>query len=96
MIPYILPEEKTTILQYVKLLNDAETEEIIKRDELRNKKEAIHLAQFFWNMVKASNEEDKKTGNNSEYILEKIIITFMAYFRLSGFENEWEEISDKN
>ena len=46
-------------------------------------------------MVDASNEEDNKNGGNSEYILEKIIITFMAYFRSSGYENEWEEIADK-
>ncbi len=39
--------------------------------------------------------EEKETDDNSEYILEKIIITFMAYFRSSGYDNEWEEISDK-
>ena len=96
MIPYTLPEEKETILKYAKLLNDNDVEEIIKRDQLRDKEEAIHLAQFYWDMVHASNEEDKKTGNNSEFILEKIIITFMAYFRSSGYENEWNDITDKN
>ncbi|WP_444995256.1 hypothetical protein [Aliikangiella sp. IMCC44359] len=96
MIPYKLPEEKATILHYVKLLNDDTTKAIIERDELRNKEEAIHLANFFWKMVNASNNEDKVSGDNSEYILEKIIITFMTYFRSSGYENEWEEVSDNN
>jgi len=95
MIPYKLHEEKETILKYAKLLNDETTESIIRRDEILNKEEAIHLAEFYWKMVDASNEEDKKTGYNSEYILEKIIITFMAYFRSSGYEDEWEEVSDK-
>ncbi|GLS25505.1 hypothetical protein GCM10007877_12190 [Marinibactrum halimedae] len=47
-------------------------------------------------MVRESNKQDEKTGDNSEYILEKIIITLMAYYRSSGFEEEWEEVSDKN
>ena len=95
MIPYKLPEERETILRYAMLLNDKTTVSIIERDEILNKDEAIHLAEFYWKMVDASNEQDKKAGDNSEYILEKIIITFMAYFRSSGYENEWEEISDK-
>lgn len=95
MIPYKLPAEKETVLKYAKLLNDEITESIINRDEVINKEEAIHLAEFYWKMVDASNDEDKKTGDNSENILEKIIITFMAYFRSSGYESEWDEISDK-
>ena len=95
MIPYKLPAEKETIVKYAKLLNDKTTESIINRDKLLNRQEAVHLAEFYWKMVNASNVDDKKTGGNSEYILEKIIITFMAYFRSSGYENEWEEISDK-
>lgn len=95
MIPYKLPEEKKTILKYAKLLNDKTTESIIERDAILNEKEAVHLAEFYWKMINASNDEDKKIGGNSEYILEKIIITFMAYFRSSGYENEWEEVSDK-
>ena len=95
MIPYKLLEEKETILKYAKLLNDKTTESIINHDAVLNEEEAVHLAEFYWKMVDASNDEDKKTGDNSEYILEKIIITFMAYFRSAGYESEWEEVSDK-
>jgi len=95
MIPYKIPEEKKMILKYADLLSDNLTVEIINRDELRNKDEATHLANFYWKMVEVSNEEDKKTGDNSENILEKIIITFMAYFSSSGYEHEWDEITDK-
>ena len=86
MIPYQLPEEKEIISHYAKLLGDTKTEKIISRDKLQSKEEAVHLAKFFWNMVNASNKEDEKSGSNSEYLLEKIIITFMAYFRSSGYE----------
>ena len=95
MIPYNLPQEKEVILHYANLLNDNLTEEIIERDILQDKEEALHLADFFWNMVDASNVEDKKADQSSEYILEKVIITFMAFFRASGYENEWEQVSDK-
>jgi hypothetical protein len=95
MIPYKLPEEKETILKYANLFDDSITKLIIERDAVSNKEEAVRLANFYWEMVGASNEEDEKTGDNSEYILEKIIITLMAYFRSSGYENEWEEVSDK-
>lgn len=96
MLPYTLTEEKETILHYAKLLGDATTEAIIQQDELRSRDEALHLAGFFWRMVAASNTEDEKTGSGSEYILEKIIITLMAYFRSAGYEAEWEEVADKN
>ena len=95
MIAYTLENEKETILHYANLLNDKLTMEIIERGSLENKDEANHLALFFWEMVRKSNEEDKKTDNNSEFILEKIINTLMAYYRESGYEEQWEEISDK-
>ena len=40
----------------------------------------------------------KIMGANFDNILQSFvaIITFMAYFRSSGFEDEWEEISDRN
>ena len=95
MIPYNLPQEKETVLYYANLLGDKLIEEIIKADQIKNDTQAEHLARFFWVMVDASNEEDVKTGESSEYILEKIIITFMAYFRSSGYEDIWDTVSDE-
>ena len=95
MIPYRLPQEKEMLLHYADLLNDTTARQIIENNSITNADEAIHLAQFFWRMVDQSNIEDKKSGNNSEYILEKIIITLMAYFRSNGYEAEWEQVSDE-
>jgi len=95
MISYTHADEKNTILFYADLLNDEKTKDIIERGSIKNTDEATHLALFFWEMVRASNEEDKKTRNNSEFILEKIINTFMAYYRTAGYEEQWEEVADK-
>jgi hypothetical protein len=96
MITYKLPEEKEMLLRYAKLLKDAESEKIIDQGEIRNKHEATHLAEFYWRMVTESNNQDESSGENSEYILEKIIITLMGHYRSSGFEEEWEEVSNRS
>lgn len=96
MISYSNPAEKPTILHYAELMSDQLTKEIIHKDQLSNKDEALHLAKFFWRMVERSNQEDKETGESTEYILEKIIITFMAYFRSAGYGEVWESVEDDN
>ena len=95
MIPYSLTDEKDTILAYAELFNDKTTKKIIEKDSLQSNEEAIHLANFFWDMVRESNKLDKEKNTNSEFILEKIINTFMAYYRTSGYEQQWEEVADK-
>ncbi|WP_226647724.1 hypothetical protein [Microbulbifer variabilis] len=96
MINYKLPEEKEFLLHYAELLTDKKSLEIINSGSLVNKEEAIRFAEFFWRTVSESNKQDEKKGESSEYILEKIIITLMAYFRSAGYEDEWEEVTDKN
>ena len=95
MIPYSLSEEKEFLLRYAEMLGDSAAKEIVQRDAITSKDEAIHFAEFFWNAVGLSNREDEKSGSSSEYILEKIIITLMAYFRSAGFSDEWELVVDR-
>lgn len=61
-----------------------------------DKEEAIHCADFFWRVVDESNTQDQSKHENSQYILEKIIVTLMAYFRSSDHEEEWEMVSDQH
>jgi hypothetical protein len=96
MIPYALPEEKQTLLYYAELLESGIAKTVIENDQISSKEEAIAFANFYWAMVVKSNEEDIKTGFSSDYILEKIIITLMAYYRSSGFEREWDYVSDQH
>ncbi len=66
-----------------------------QKNEISSKDEALHLAEFFWKMVKKSNEvQYEANAVNCEYLLEKVIITFMAYFRSSGYDEEWEMFAD--
>jgi hypothetical protein len=95
VIPYTHADEKSTLLYYANLLNDKTAKAIIERDSIDNKDEAIHFASFFWEMARQSNEEDVKLNKSSEYILEKIINTLMAYYRKIGYEDQWEEVADK-
>lgn len=95
MITWKLNEEKEMILYYANLLNDGETKKIIERGEIINKEEALHIAEFFWEMVNKSNEvQYKNSPIECEFLLEKIINTLMAYFRRAGYESEWEAFAD--
>lgn len=46
-------------------------------------------------MTESSNQE-KANNEKSECILEKIIVTLMAYFRSPGYKEEWEMVLDRN
>lgn len=96
MIIYKLPKERETFLHYAQLLDDPSSLEILQRGFVKDKQEAIHFAEFFWRVVAESAEQDKANNDNSEYILEKIIVTLMAYFRSAGYEEEWELVCDRN
>lgn len=96
MIIYKLPKERETLLHYAQLLDDPSSLEILQRGFVKDKQEAIHFAEFFWRVVAESAEQDKANNDNSEYILEKIIVTLMAYFRSAGYEEEWELVCDRN
>lgn len=95
MISWTQDEEKEMVLYYANLLGDEKTVEIIQRGEIDNKEEASHVAEFFWNMVEKSNEEQYKNDSTEcEFLLEKVINTLMAYFRNAGYEQEWEAFAD--
>lgn len=96
MIPYKLPKEKEMLLRYAQLLDDSSSLEILQRGFVKDKQEAIHFAEFFWRVVTESADEDKLNNENSEYILEKIIVTLMAYFRSAGYEEEWGMVCDRS
>jgi nitric oxide reductase large subunit len=95
MISWKLREEKEIVLYYAKLLNDDETIKIMDRNQILNKQEALHVAEFFWAMVEKSNEVQYNNDvANCEFLLEKVINTLMAYFRDAGYESEWQTFAD--
>lgn len=95
MINWKLNEEKEMVIYYANLLNDNETTKIIEHGEITNKEDALHVAEFFWKMVEKSNEvQYKNSPDECDFLLEKVINTLMAYFRNSGYEDEWEKFAD--
>lgn len=96
MVAYKLPEEQETLLHYAQLFDDSTSLEILQRGFVKDKPEAIHFAEFFWRVVAESANQDRVNNENSEYILEKIIVTLMTCFRSSGYEEEWEMVSDRS
>lgn len=68
--------------------------QIIERDGIYDKEEAKYLAQFFWEMAHATIDEERKAGQSSQYILVKIIVTLMGYYRAAGYEDAWKRTSD--
>lgn len=96
MIPYKTSEEKEILLHYSNLLDDSISKKIIEQDCIKSSDEAIQFAEFFWKAVRESNNQDELNSTNSGLIFERIIITLMAYFRSAGYEEVWEEVSDKN
>ena len=95
MIEWKSSAEKEMVIFYADLLNDEKTIKIIERNEILNKEEALHVAEFFWRMVEKSNEfQYKGDPVECEFLLEKVINTLMAYFRRAGYESEWEAFAD--
>lgn len=96
MIPYKTPEEKEILLHYSNLLDDNFSKKVIDNDCIKSSDEAVQFADFFWKAVRESNSQDELNGTNCELVFEKIIITLVAYYRSSGYEDVWEDVSEKN
>lgn len=92
MIKYRHEEEKSFALYFADLLNDHLTIDIIKKGEVANSDEAVHLAKYFWRMVDKSIEceKDLPFKSGAEYLTEKLYNTLGGYLERAGYENEWD------
>ncbi|KEQ17201.1 hypothetical protein [Endozoicomonas numazuensis] len=100
MIVYKFDEEVVYAEYYAKKMEDKRTAEILKRGSVSNTDEARHLSLFFWKMVDASIDDEKKDiqfpwEEGAEFWNEKLMNSFSGYLENSGYENEWEEIVDQ-
>jgi hypothetical protein len=100
MIMFECEEKLEYAKHYAKKLNDDLALRILIENTVTNSDEAKALSQFFSNMVKAS-IRDEKDGvelpwdDGAEFWSEKLLQTFSGYLERTGFETEWDEISDK-
>jgi hypothetical protein len=56
----------------------------------KDKPKAIHFAEFFWRVVAESANQNELNNENSEYVQEKTIVTLLAYFRFTVYEEVWK------
>jgi hypothetical protein len=101
VIVYKFEEELQFAKYYAEKMNDKAVLEILKKGSVSNSNEAKKLSEFFWNMVDSSIEDHLNRINlpwqeSSEYWNEKLMYSFSGYLEKAGFENEWDEISDKH
>jgi len=97
MINYLYHEEKVVALLFADKLGDSIAQETIKRGEVFNESEAIHLSQFFWTMVNASAEGNIviPCEGSSQYWTEKLYNSFGGYLEKIGYQDQWHEEIDK-
>ncbi|MGI9278726.1 MAG: hypothetical protein ACR2PX_03740 [Endozoicomonas sp.] len=100
MITYKFDEEKEYAQYYAKKLVDSLTTEILNRGSVTNSEEARHLSVFFWEMVDASIEDEKREvelpwEEGAEFWNEKLMNSFSGYLECSGYSEEWEEVVDQ-
>ena len=101
MIKYKFDEELKYLKYYARKMNAFEILKILDKGGVNSKEEATSLSEFFWNMVESS-IDDEDNGiklpwvEGAEFWNEKIMNTISGYLERSGYENIWDEVSDKN
>ncbi len=98
-IEYKFSEEIEFAKFYAKKLNDKAALSILESGVVKSAEEARHLSVFFWSMVNKSIEDHNNKvilpwAEGAEFWNEKLMYSFSGYLERSGFENEWEEVSD--
>ncbi|WP_370981154.1 hypothetical protein [Agaribacterium sp. ZY112] len=99
MITYRYEKEKEIAKYYAVKLSDERSLSILDNGFVSNSEEAVHLSTFFWRVVDELVSDSEK-GNEvcGEAYLEEwselIMASFRAYLRSSGYEKEWNEVSD--
>lgn len=100
MIKYRFEEEVQYAKYFAEKLNDAEALKIFELGKVQDKTQATYLSEFFWRMVDASIEEENSGTElpwveGTEFWNEKLMHSISGYLERAGFEQEWDEVSDK-
>lgn len=88
-------------LYYTEKLGKEELKAIFEcKRGVKDKSEAVTLAQFYWDMVDAS-AEDKENGievlgeSDLQFWMEKLLNLIGGYLTKNGYEAEWNKVSDE-
>lgn len=99
MITFQFEEELQYAKYYADKLENNEAKAILTKLNVSNATEATILAQFFWDMVKAS-IKDENSGlklewdDGAEFWNEKLLQSFSGYLERTGYEQQWEDVTD--
>ena len=100
MITFKFDEESAYIYHYVQKLQDQKVLEILERKQVLNADEATYLSRFFWRMVDASIEDERRGVSlpwqeGAEFWNEKLMNTISGYLEGAGFEAQWDAVVDQ-
>jgi hypothetical protein len=97
MIDYSYPEEKAVALIFAEELKDPSITAILQRGFVSSREEAMHLSQFFWNMIAKSAEGGivLPFSGSTEYWTEKLYNSIGGYLEKAGYEAEWNNEIDR-
>ena len=94
------PEERTFLELIQSMLNSPIAQKILDDQGICSSSEAAALAEFFWALVDKSIELEKlgeldQFLEGAEFWNEKLMYSISGYLERIGFENEWEEVVDR-
>lgn len=100
MITFKLPEERTYLELFQSKLESTAVKHLLEGNSIETSSQATEIAEFFWAMVDKSIELEKlgeldQFLEGAEFWNEKLIYSISGYLERIGFENEWEEVVDR-
>jgi hypothetical protein len=101
MIKYKSNDELVFAKYYANKLHDKLATKILETGSVKNAAEAIHLSVFFWKLVDSAIEDENNQTKlpwteGSEFLSERLMYSLSGYLENAGYDNIWEEISEKH
>ena len=100
MITFKFPEERTYLELFQAQLGSAAVKCLLEGNTIETSSQATEVAEFFWKMVDKSIELEKRGEldqflEGAEFWNEKLMYSISGYLERIGFENEWEEVVNR-
>ena len=103
MLDFSANDEKAKLvaLHYANQFNDTDIVELLENQRVvKDREEAIKLAEFYWKMLDAS-AGDQENGvevlgeTGLQYWMERLLNIISGYLARVGYEKEWEKVCNE-
>lgn len=98
MISYSYPEEKEYVLFFAEKLGNKIVPELLESEAPISDDDAYKISAFFWDMIDLSvelnNSQECPWPEGYEFWSEKILQSFAAFLKKSGYENSLQEAAN--